>query len=115
MLVEQVRTPFMTLNSIEDAVSYVGVVLEQVLRLVHYLVAYGFYGNIGDIKQLLGPLISLADGRNDKQYPLDASSKDMEEVLHRYRTQVRYKKSRETQAIVDAKAQYVTCLHVTCV
>ena len=41
----------------------------QVLRLVHYLVKYGYYGEMSDIKQLLGPMLSLMDGRNDKLYP----------------------------------------------
>ncbi len=36
---------------------------------MHYLVKYGYYGNIEDIKQLLDPLLSLLDGRNDKPYP----------------------------------------------
>ena len=42
----------------------------QVLRLVHYLVKYGYYGHIEDIKKLLVPLLSLLDGRNDKPYPI---------------------------------------------
>ena len=41
----------------------------QVLRLVHYLVKYGFYYKSTDIKMLLEPLMSLLDGRNDKPYP----------------------------------------------
>ncbi len=43
--------------------------VEQVLRLVHYLVKFGYYGDIEDIKRLLIPLLSLLDGRNDKPYP----------------------------------------------
>ena len=41
----------------------------QVLRLVHYLVSFGFYYKVEDIKKLLEPLMSLLDGRNDKPYP----------------------------------------------
>ena len=41
----------------------------QVLRLVHYLVLFGFYDKSEDIKKLLEPLMSLLDGRNDKPYP----------------------------------------------
>lgn len=37
--------------------------------MLHYLVKYGYYGNTDDIKQLLGPLLDLLDGRNDKPYP----------------------------------------------
>ena len=37
---------------------------------MHYLVKYGYYGDIEDIKKLLVPLLSLLDGRNDKPYPV---------------------------------------------
>lgn len=43
--------------------------LLKVLHLVHYLVKYGYYGDLADIIKLLGPLLSLLDGRNDKPYP----------------------------------------------
>ena len=39
------------------------------LRLVHYLAKFGYYGDLNDIEQLMGPLLSLLDGRNDKPYP----------------------------------------------
>ena len=48
----------------------------QVLRLVHYLVLFGFYDKSEDIKQLLEPLMSLLDGRNDKPYP-DCTGKSL--------------------------------------
>ena len=44
----------------------------QVLRLVHCLVSFGHYGDMDDMKQLLAPLLSLLDGRNDKMYPTSA-------------------------------------------
>lgn len=43
--------------------------VEQVLRLVHYLAKHGFYGDMEDIKQLLDPLLSLLDGTNDLPHP----------------------------------------------
>ena len=43
--------------------------VEQVLRLVHYLAMYGNYGELDDIKKLLDPLLSLLDGTNDVPYP----------------------------------------------
>lgn len=43
--------------------------IEQVLRLVHALVQFGYYGDIDEVKALLGPLLSLLDGRNDKPFP----------------------------------------------
>ena len=45
------------------------VLVDQVLRLVYCLVKFGHYGNIDDMKQLLDPLLSLLNGRNDKPYP----------------------------------------------
>ena len=45
------------------------VLVPQVLRLVHCLVSFGYYGDMDDMKQLLIPLLSLLDGRNDKLYP----------------------------------------------
>ena len=45
------------------------VLVSQVLRLVHCLVSFGYYGDMEDMKQLLVPLLSLLDGRNDKLYP----------------------------------------------
>ena len=38
----------------------------QVLKLVHYLVRYGHYANDEAMKELLEPLLSLLDSRNDK-------------------------------------------------
>ena len=45
------------------------VLFDQVLRLVYCLVKFGHYGNIDDMKQLLDPMLSLLNGRNDKPYP----------------------------------------------
>ncbi|XP_076454279.1 inositol 1,4,5-trisphosphate-gated calcium channel ITPR3-like isoform X3 [Babylonia areolata] len=83
--------------------------VQQVLRLVHYLVKYGFYYKSTDIKLLLEPLMSLLDGRNDKPYP-NMDGKEAEEVLHHFRKQGRFQKSQETKAIVDAKIQALEVL-----
>lgn len=37
----------------------------EVLRLLHYLVSYGYYSNMTDIKGLLRPMLSVMDGRDD--------------------------------------------------
>jgi len=58
-----------------SVIDWGSVVVEQVLRLVHYLVKYGYYGNTEDIKHLLGPLLDLLDGTNDKPYPRHAEKK----------------------------------------
>ncbi|KAK7486477.1 hypothetical protein BaRGS_00022278, partial [Batillaria attramentaria] len=85
--------------------------VEQVLRLVHYLVKYGFYYKSTDIKMLLEPLMSLLDGRNDKPYP-NMAGKEAEEVLQYFRSQGRFHKSQETKAIVDAKVQALEVLNL---
>ncbi|CAH1800283.1 unnamed protein product [Owenia fusiformis] len=82
--------------------------VEQVLRLVHYLVKYGYYGQTDDIKKLLGPLLSLLDGRNDKPYPVVSGVS--ENVLSHYRKVGRFRQSPETKAIVDAKHQAMEVL-----
>ncbi len=43
--------------------------VEQVLRLVRSLVQFGYYGDTDEVKALLGPLLNLLDGRNDKPFP----------------------------------------------
>ncbi|OWF37431.1 Inositol 1,4,5-trisphosphate receptor type 3 [Mizuhopecten yessoensis] len=83
--------------------------VKQVLRLVHYLVSFGFYYKIEDIKKLLEPLMSLLDGRNDKPYP-DISGKDGEEIVKHFRKVGRYERGQETKAIVDAKCQALEVL-----
>lgn len=50
--------------------------IAQVLRLLHYLVRFGYYDRMADIKKLLTPLLSLMDGRNDKPYPKSGSLKE---------------------------------------
>ena len=40
----------------------------QVLRLLHYLVKFGYYGNIRDIQELQKPLINLLNGKNDMPF-----------------------------------------------
>ncbi len=43
--------------------------IEQVLRLVHALVMFGYYGDVDEVKALLKPLLKLLDGQNDKPFP----------------------------------------------
>lgn len=75
------------------------------LKLVHYLAKFGFYGEMSDVTQLLKPLLSLVDGRNDKPYPNQPGVPLEKEVLDKYRREYRYKESQESKAIVDAKYQ----------
>ncbi|KAL4219957.1 hypothetical protein ACF0H5_020368 [Mactra antiquata] len=83
--------------------------VKQVLRLVHYLVLFGFYDKSEDIKKLLEPLMSLLDGRNDKPYP-NINGKEAEEMLVVFRKSERFKPSPETKAIVEAKIQALEVL-----
>ncbi|XP_077987360.1 inositol 1,4,5-trisphosphate-gated calcium channel ITPR1-like [Glandiceps talaboti] len=80
--------------------------VEQVLRLVHTFAKFGYYGNIDDIVNLLKPMTSLMDGRNDKPYPNSTQQGGQEarkEVLHHYRKKQRFEQSPEAKAVVDAK------------
>ncbi|OWF52185.1 Inositol 1,4,5-trisphosphate receptor type 3 [Mizuhopecten yessoensis] len=85
--------------------------VKQVLRLVHYLVSFGFYYKSEDIKKLMGPLMSLIDGRNDKPYP-NIIGKEGEEVMKHFNQTGRYQRSPETQAVVDAKCQALQVLNL---
>jgi len=40
-----------------------------VLNLLYLLVKYGYYADINDINALIIPLLSLLNGRNDKEFP----------------------------------------------
>ncbi|XP_052783710.1 inositol 1,4,5-trisphosphate receptor type 1-like isoform X3 [Mya arenaria] len=83
--------------------------VRQVLRLVHYLVLFGFYDKSEDIRRLLEPLMSLLDGRNDKPYP-ENNGKEAQEMLDVFRKTERFKPSPETKAIVEAKVQALEVL-----
>ena len=43
------------------------------LNLLCSLVKYGYYASLDDINELIHPLVSLLDGKNDKPHP-DANS-----------------------------------------
>ncbi|KAK6195492.1 hypothetical protein SNE40_000911 [Patella caerulea] len=87
--------------------------VKQVLRLVYYLVMYGFYNKREDMDSLLKPLMSLLDGRNDKPYPDTARGHDASQVRKNFREIGRYQKSPETRAVVDAKIQALDVLNLT--
>ncbi|OAF66980.1 hypothetical protein A3Q56_05306, partial [Intoshia linei] len=81
------------------------ILVSNVLNLVHYLVKYGFYNKPIDLEMLLTPLFGLLDGRNDKPY---ISLSDIpKNVLQNYRITKRFKKSRQTVAVVDAKCNAI--------
>ncbi|XP_060598295.1 uncharacterized protein LOC132752036, partial [Ruditapes philippinarum] len=103
-------TDFLSRNT-EMTASNIGnnILIKQVLRLVYYLVSFGFYGKYDDIKKLLDPLMSLLDGRYDKPYP-NIEGKETMEVLFSFRQKDRFKPSPETKAIVEAKIQAMEVL-----
>ncbi|CAH1798283.1 unnamed protein product [Owenia fusiformis] len=87
--------------------------IEQVLRLLHYLVRFGYYGNARDVKELQKPLLNLLEGKNDIPFPQDLEkgySKEAQMVVARYRDKERYDMAPETSAIVDAKYQAMQVL-----
>ncbi|XP_074650375.1 inositol 1,4,5-trisphosphate-gated calcium channel ITPR3-like [Tubulanus polymorphus] len=82
--------------------------IAQVLRLVQYLIEYGYYGDMNDVRMLLHPLLNLLDGRQDKPVPFTRSkglSEDELQLLVHYQQTARYEQSLETKAIVDVKLQ----------
>nr|XP_022345635.1 inositol 1,4,5-trisphosphate receptor type 3-like isoform X6 [Crassostrea virginica] len=100
-------------NNSDMTASNIGnnMLVKQVLRLVHYLVSFGFYYKPEDIKKLLEPLMSLIDGRNDKPYP-NVTGKDAEDVLRVFRAKERFQRSTETTAVVMAKCQALEVLNL---
>ncbi|XP_050396213.1 inositol 1,4,5-trisphosphate receptor type 1 [Patella vulgata] len=87
--------------------------IEQVLRLLHHLVKFGYYMDLDDVRLLLPPLLSLLDGRHDVPFPKDKGkgySKEGNKAVQHYKTTGRFEKSLETEAIVNAKFQAMEVL-----
>ncbi|XP_074663089.1 inositol 1,4,5-trisphosphate-gated calcium channel ITPR3-like [Tubulanus polymorphus] len=87
--------------------------IEQVLRLLYYLVQFGYYGDVDDVKCLLNPLLNLLDGRHDVPFLPDKEkgySKDSQKLIQRYRSGERYERAAETAAIVNAKCRAMEVL-----
>uniref|UniRef100_A0A1I8F1M2 Anaphase-promoting complex subunit 2 n=1 Tax=Macrostomum lignano TaxID=282301 RepID=A0A1I8F1M2_9PLAT len=76
--------------------------LSEVFSLLHHVVNYGYYSATDDIKRLLRPLLKLIDGRSDIPMP-ETDTSEYKEVLQHYLRTERYRPSRETRALVDAK------------
>ena len=51
----------------------------QVLRLISFLVKFGYYGSMEDIHRLLKPLMGLLDGKNDVYHSEDSYKKEQDE------------------------------------
>lgn len=82
--------------------------IQQVLRLLQYLVKFGYYGDILDVQNLLKPLLNLLDGTQDVPFQLDKGRetkelRDKRKLLVKYQAGERFVPSPETRAIVDAK------------
>ncbi|KAK7114914.1 hypothetical protein V1264_000891 [Littorina saxatilis] len=87
--------------------------IEQVLRLLHHLVKFGYYMDLDDVRKLLPPLLSLLDGRHDVPFPKDKGkgySKDGNKAVAQYRATSRFERSLESEAIVHAKFQAMEVL-----
>ena len=78
--------------------------IEQVLRLIRALVMFGYYSDGEHVKQLLGPLLVLLDGRGDKPFPQRSGIfKHKNAAVVYYRKEGRFKTGPGTRAIVNAK------------
>lgn len=49
--------------------------IEQVLRLLNFLVKFGYYGDVDDVRNLLDKLIGLIDGSRDLPFPPERQGK----------------------------------------
>jgi inositol 1,4,5-triphosphate receptor type 1 len=95
-------TEFMEMNK-DMTASEIGhnQLVEQVLRLVHYLVRFGYYANIDDIQDLLYPLLSVLDGRNDK--PFKGAKEKHSAAQEKYQEHGRFQHNPQNTAVVNAK------------
>lgn len=60
----------------------------QVLRLLQYLVKFGYYMDVEDVRKLLPPLLSLLDGQHDLPFPKDKlKGKELMNVLCVFKSQ----------------------------
>ncbi|ESN99321.1 hypothetical protein HELRODRAFT_162844 [Helobdella robusta] len=87
--------------------------IEQVLRLFHFLIKFGYYSP-DDIKNLLKPLINLLNGKNDKPFLPDAEkgsySKESHKTVLAFKTKDRFEANINAEAIVNAKFQALEVL-----
>ncbi|XP_060552412.1 inositol 1,4,5-trisphosphate receptor type 2-like [Ruditapes philippinarum] len=86
--------------------------IEQVLRLLYFLVKFGYYMDSEDVDNLLPPLLNLLDGRHDYPFPAKDKgySKDEKKKVHAYQMTARFEKTKETEAISRAKFQVLEVL-----
>ncbi len=89
--------------------------IAAVLRLLHYLIKFGYYEDFADIEKLVPPLIDMLDGRHDLPFSRprsDGEMKDSKKRIQEYRTRFRFETNQETRAIVDAKCAALDVLEL---
>ncbi|EGD74759.1 inositol 1,4,5-trisphosphate receptor type 3 [Salpingoeca rosetta] len=81
--------------------------LSEVLNLLHHLVVFGYYAAPEDIVELMKPLSSVADGRNDRYaHPSKPGVTDSErraQVLKEWRSNGRFEKNGENEIVALCK------------
>ncbi|XP_065833160.1 inositol 1,4,5-trisphosphate-gated calcium channel ITPR1-like isoform X3 [Oscarella lobularis] len=70
----------------------------EVLRLLHYLVSYGYYSNMTDIKGLLRPMLTVMDGRDDFPFR-NAQGEGLDDHVQK----TRYMQCESNREVVNAK------------
>lgn len=77
----------------------------EVLRLLHFMVRFGYYSNATEIRILLKPLLRLIDGRTDRPFPRqpEPESREVRRALKSYTATERYKKSPESLPVMESK------------
>ncbi|XP_075250138.1 inositol 1,4,5-trisphosphate-gated calcium channel ITPR2-like isoform X3 [Convolutriloba macropyga] len=88
--------------------------VRQVLRMVWYLVAFGYYSEQKVIQKLILALISIMDGSGDLPYPESHLKRlnpiDREKVISKFRSTERFQQKEENNPIAESKQQAMEIL-----
>ncbi|KAK3607291.1 hypothetical protein CHS0354_002916 [Potamilus streckersoni] len=93
---------------------------KQVLKLLHYLVSFGFYSKSSDIEKLVEPLMRLLDSRDnvtsqnskgiEARDGVQITSMEAQESEQNSQTKERFQKSTQAKAVVEARLQAMEVL-----
>ena len=87
--------------------------LAEVMNLVYHLVSFGYYVAPEDIRDLIKPLLSVADGRNDLLDPIVPGahrSREDDLDLEEWRKTDRYKQSGDNTIVARVKSRTIRVL-----
>ncbi|XP_074653546.1 inositol 1,4,5-trisphosphate-gated calcium channel ITPR2-like [Tubulanus polymorphus] len=80
----------------------------RIVELVQYLIEFGYFVEVEDIRNLIGPILETLDGRDDLPFfanqELDENS-GVEKDVQTFRTEKRFQKSPNNDSIIRSKLQ----------